>query len=322
MWCSMPGFVCVMEALMRDKFCPTESVTYTIGEAFGHLIRPCTSQDPMTLTACISMAATIHKLVTRCLRPASDVPNQPCMSAAKLDPVLLDLLTTVVDGFGMLVNLLHQAMQAQDSCSSSSGGSKDSSHASTGRNRSRFSMRKAPRVAWQAKDGSRSCNIDSGVVSPGSQSGPFPAHTLHQLQLQSILLSCLVQLCHWRVRGTNRADTMHPADLSRWLESICGSYKHLGFGLPGLMQELLSVWLMHMPNARAKVGEIWGVYALKFHGRLLPGCCHLGCTNMAGVSEAALPTLLCGGCRRARYCSKECQRAAWAQGGHGSVCRK
>lgn len=51
----------------------------------------------------------------------------------------------------------------------------------------------------------------------------------------------------------------------------------------------------------------------KCNGRLHAGCCHVGCTDTAGVSagEAALVTLLCCGCRRVRYCGKACQRAAW-----------
>lgn len=43
----------------------------------------------------------------------------------------------------------------------------------------------------------------------------------------------------------------------------------------------------------------------------LQGCYLIGCTNMGGASEAALPTLLCSGYRQARYCSVGCQRAAW-----------
>lgn len=53
----------------------------------------------------------------------------------------------------------------------------------------------------------------------------------------------------------------------------------------------------------------------------LLGCCHLGCTRFDGVSEAMLQTLLCSGCRRTRYCSVGCQRAAWVEG-HGTYCGK
>lgn len=68
---------------------------------------------------------------------------------------------------------------------------------------------------------------------------------------------------------------------------------------------------------------LWdGLACASFHGRLLPGCCNHRCVNLGGISEAALPTQLCGGCRRSRYCSVACQREAWVAGGHGLVCGK
>lgn len=66
---------------------------------------------------------------------------------------------------------------------------------------------------------------------------------------------------------------------------------------------------------------VWDEFALRhFHGRLLPGCSYQGCTNLYGISEGALETLLCSGCRRLRYCSVECRKAAWVKGGHSEVC--
>jgi hypothetical protein len=41
------------------------------------------------------------------------------------------------------------------------------------------------------------------------------------------------------------------------------------------------------------------------------GCWNPGCTNLSGVSEAALCSKMCGRCRRARYCSLECQKEDW-----------
>ena len=49
------------------------------------------------------------------------------------------------------------------------------------------------------------------------------------------------------------------------------------------------------------------------------GCCSRACTNCELSSELELPLKLCSGCRVARYCSPECQAAAWA--GHKRVCR-
>lgn len=61
-------------------------------------------------------------------------------------------------------------------------------------------------------------------------------------------------------------------------------------------------------------------YADRFRGRLLLGCGSLGCTNLVGLLDSLLPTLLCAGCRRVRYCCVACQRRDWAAGGHGGVC--
>lgn len=67
----------------------------------------------------------------------------------------------------------------------------------------------------------------------------------------------------------------------------------------------------------------WELFAMRhLDGPPLPGCCNCECTNLDGFSEAALPTRLCSGCRRARYCSDECQRAAWVLGEHRFVCNQ
>ena len=49
------------------------------------------------------------------------------------------------------------------------------------------------------------------------------------------------------------------------------------------------------------------------------GCCSRACTSCELSSELELPLKLCSGCRVARYCSPECQAAAWA--GRKRVCR-
>ena len=54
-------------------------------------------------------------------------------------------------------------------------------------------------------------------------------------------------------------------------------------------------------------------------GLSIVGCCSRACTKCELFSELELPLKLCSGCRVARYCSPECQAAAWA--GHKRVCR-
>lgn len=74
--------------------------------------------------------------------------------------------------------------------------------------------------------------------------------------------------------------------------------------------------------SESELDLVWEQYAVTHcHGRLFSGCCYLGCTNLDGFSESALKTQLCSGCRRTRYCSVECQRAAWVAGAHSKVCK-
>lgn len=72
---------------------------------------------------------------------------------------------------------------------------------------------------------------------------------------------------------------------------------------------------------RAAQGRVWTRFAATLSRRVLPGCCNWLCTNYEEACESAMLTLLCSGCRRARYCSERCQREAWL-GGHKDECKR
>lgn len=72
------------------------------------------------------------------------------------------------------------------------------------------------------------------------------------------------------------------------------------------------------PKMLASLWERWVCADLR--GRVLPGCCYWGCTNMSGFSEAVLSTRLCSGCKRVRYCCEGCQKGAWLEG-HKEECK-
>lgn len=71
---------------------------------------------------------------------------------------------------------------------------------------------------------------------------------------------------------------------------------------------LALVPLLSLPVACSvlELGAMWERYAVV--------------ANLDGLSEAALKTRLCAGCRRARYCCVQCHQAARIDGGHGTVC--
>jgi hypothetical protein len=43
----------------------------------------------------------------------------------------------------------------------------------------------------------------------------------------------------------------------------------------------------------------------------LPGCFNPRCAALGGLSEAALHTKMCAGCRVARYCDAACAKQHW-----------
>ncbi|KAL4444276.1 hypothetical protein ABPG75_012013 [Micractinium tetrahymenae] len=48
-------------------------------------------------------------------------------------------------------------------------------------------------------------------------------------------------------------------------------------------------------------------------------CANMGCTNLAGASDAQLRTQRCGRCQQLRYCSAACSAADWPR--HRAICR-
>lgn len=173
--------------------------------------------------------------------------------------------------------------------------------------------------------------LASGMPEHG-QNSSISHHTSHHsnntsralAQLQAITLLTVVQLALW-VHHYDSADHAFRNNHVGWMLRIvmtCTRIKNVPLMI--LVVATLSVIgaeKLH-PTEALPLRVEWERHAVaNFSGRLLPGCCYLGCADVSGVSEAALATQLCGGCRRARYCSTRCQRAAWLEGGHSTVCR-
>ncbi|MEW5312451.1 MAG: hypothetical protein WDW38_004085 [Sanguina aurantia] len=136
-------------------------------------------------------------------------------------------------------------------------------------------------------------------------------------QVTAILFQGLVVLGQWRV-GSGSVVDQGLSGTVEWIASNCGG---VGEGLLAVATSALRAPLPLCRNTRALQGLKWELYAQTcFHGRLVAGCCNLACSDMGGASEAGLKTRLCGGCRRARYCSAGCQAEAWSERGHSLLC--
>lgn len=179
------------------------------------------------------------------------------------------------------------------------------------------------RAMWKGK------NIFTMKRHNGSQGGTSASHDrwissqawlrLELILLRSWVLLCSKMPCKVTTRSAARSDK---TTLITDFRELC----NVDSNSP-IMEAVLQACGLDQIGKDGKGGDTpsahakWERFAFSYVvGRLLPGCSNWGCTNITGFSETALPTLLCGGCRRARYCSAECQRAAWLDGGHSRLC--
>lgn len=142
-------------------------------------------------------------------------------------------------------------------------------------------------------------------------------------QLQTILLCTVVQVCLWARRCKLMDHVLSDFSYPVWFHYLMQSHPVSNPHLKGVVMSLLIDSSKATATSHYECSVAWERYAVSnLKGRLLPGCCNLACANLTGVSEASLKTLLCSGCRRARYCSVECQKSAWLHGGHRDVCAR
>lgn len=139
-------------------------------------------------------------------------------------------------------------------------------------------------------------------------------------QTVTALVLCLLQVCALQA-GLEWGGGPSSKQQPQWYSDVRSELGKMG-GDPGAMSKAMlqapGVWdVTASETISASVYESFTTPACR--QTWLPGCCHLGCTNLDGPSEASLCTLLCSGCRRARYCSVGCQRMAWIDG-HNLYC--
>lgn len=304
-WITGSGIIAVLDAVSRSDLRPPKDPEYITGAVMLSLsllalnLHP----DPESNTlaakqACLNLAATLRKL----LYPV-------CYTALADKGRKLSILQ-----LGMLLESHISTLLAFNEPSRGKG---HQGHRTSLAPHSSNSL--APH---NGKCGSNHCSSDrSDRSSRSSHNSSTSTQPLYH-QIQAVLMTSVVQLSYSLREPEAKKSCINTAEVVAWgrhmserLEGIVCN------GLPGLLSSRISEVLSNPARAQSEVGPHWERYALEhFGGRLLPGCCHLGCTNLGSSTEAALPTLLCSGCRRARYCSVKCQHGAWLQGGHGAVC--
>ena len=129
--------------------------------------------------------------------------------------------------------------------------------------------------------------------------------------------------------------------VAKWLAVNREGLGAAGYGVQGVCQQLVMLqerWqaaceaLQQQPEpAEALVTELVGElsHVLRAFGAAVSSalpvphfCNNPGCRNVSGDSEVALVSgrsCICAGCKVARYCGRNCQRACWKV--HKSVCQ-
>lgn len=308
-WCSTPGWAAVTESLQRGEHPATDLKSTSIATVSTYnCVTLHGTRDPDILFERLSLAATVRKMLLPFTQRHKDDSSRHVHGNMNISglgeqslkdddvkdalgqPRLLSVSEREHPGWREF-HKLHMAHLMR-------------------------SLGTGVRAMNYVPDGSSCANGDP----PCDHRLASSSHLLHQLQ--AVALVTLVRATLWRIESERVLDNLQCA-MSDWLGSVLTTVKQL------LNQDLRHVGLtilggslhpspLHSP---LEISMLWERYAaVHFHGRLLPGCCNMECTNLEGSSEASLGTLLCGGCKGARYCSAGCQRAAWREGGHSSVC--
>lgn len=342
------------EAMNRGHHCPTDAmqVNSAVGMAGESLILFCKSMHPASLSPFgrISLAAAMLKI----LRPyvqletaeARDVrhtvwqannPNKGSWYEIQVEGVV-QMQT------GYLIMILVEATQSLDALLASIQGemssSRNNSSHSSGIDCGVSSISSGTSQIPSDQDSNRSSNIlqcEQPIIRHTSQSGKgeawngqglhhgrviggerlTPSVVHHLLAITGVTL---VQVYLWRRSWKGVGDSFW---LEGWIDKVPAACNTLiSIDIKNMLTRMINDTIAPSNlNPQSHVDAVWGEYVQSHcHGRWSPGCCYLDCTNLGGVSEAALETKLCGGCRRARYCSVACQKAAWSKGGHSMVC--
>lgn len=125
-------------------------------------------------------------------------------------------------------------------------------------------------------------------------------------QLQVITLINIVQIGRW-INNSESIEAASQDSNPEWLKNVLSVCTQLRDPtLENVVMSLLSELCLPVLPSQQEVNALWEHYAVThMQGRLLLGCGNLDCLNLSGACEASLKTMLCGKCRRVRYCGVE-----------------
>lgn len=306
-----PGMFTVMEALLRSNIGPQPA-----GNVFDHISVPLAlfnyvldpNQTTKVLPACLSLAGTIRKI----MYPVTHGVFSGAIPNTLLNPAHVNTLTYM---HIQLINTMNDSQRAEGGRNVGGSGKKRGSGCSSSRSRLTADTLPLSCTALVVQG-----VADEAQTAPRLHTAAERHHLYHNVQ--AVMMAAVLQLCHYRVEASLKG-LKEQGGLPVWRRQIFTWLDSDTNGLQGILKaRLLRLQMQKPATAQQEIGPYWEAYAReKFDGRMLPGCGHLGCTDLTGVAEAALPTLLCGGCKQARYCCVKCQRGAWLEG-HNAFCGK
>lgn len=114
-WCGMLGCVAALESMMRDKCQPTGPQLYkSMSVSISHFCLPALLADQAALPACVSLAATVRKLMHTHLHRSALTPDQ-LYSKADEDHCLMDIMMQFMGSVAKVVHSVNEAVAANSS---------------------------------------------------------------------------------------------------------------------------------------------------------------------------------------------------------------
>lgn len=328
----MQGSSAVVELVVREEDCTPNSNPSELIQAALDTLAKQVGNDIYALTktsashhARIGLLASVHKLLLRTTstpltHSPLQLPTSPEMHMKSRDITdaqlcLHTLLTAVLSQTPQTVAHTHTA--AHKDIGAAGEGPTESEQVAV------VCASSPSGAAHNTALGSSSSQVAADRCGHSAPPRDLLQQELHQLRALIVMVQVQLNRHHAHITGVCVGGPSWTGKIGglNWLAEIRACDAELADTAQDLLSLPPRLAEEEMATAFKRECVAWDAYALRhFHGRLLPGCSYLGCTNTCGTSEATLGTLLCSGCKRMKYCSVGCQRAAWAKGGHSDVC--